>query len=59
MTEIKIISLCKRDCNSVVKNRKGVVLYNKVTRKGYAQYVEITTLPNGKKTSVTKHGFLS
>ncbi len=29
---------------------------SKVSQKGWVQYVEITTLPNGKKVSVTKHG---
>jgi hypothetical protein len=28
----------------------------KVTKAGWAMYVEITTLKNGKKVSVTRHG---
>lgn len=62
--QIKVISVCKTDCNSkvygVVTNNNGkqekVVTYNKVTKKGWGMYVEISTLPNGKKTSVTRHG---
>lgn len=50
-----IISLCKRNCNSVLKNRNGVVLYNNVARNGLAMYTEVTTLANGKKVSVTEH----
>lgn len=64
MKIINTISVCKTDCDSetfkIVKDEKGnsrkVLAYHKVTRKGWGMYVELTTLPNGKKVSVTKHG---
>lgn len=64
MKTIKQISVCDTDCDSVAYkvvtdergNSQKKVAYHKVTRKGWSQYVEITTLPNGKKVSVTKHG---
>jgi hypothetical protein len=37
-------------------NRKVVKGEKKVLKKGWVQYVEIITLPNGKKESVTRHG---
>jgi len=66
MKEIKVISVCETDCDSTITkmvkgsngHSKQVVCYHKVTNKGAKMYVEITTLPNGKKVSVTKHGFL-
>jgi hypothetical protein len=55
----KVISVCNRDCDSHYYRRdeKGKILKGepKVLRKGWAQYVEITTV-NGKKVSVTRHG---
>ena len=58
MKTTKIISECKKDCNTsttvTVKGKRKVI--PKVTKKGWKMYVEITTLPNGKKTSVTRHG---
>ena len=64
MKEIKLISVCETDCSSTsyktVVDEKGrsnkVVAFDKNTKSGWGQYVEITTLPNGKKVSVTKHG---
>lgn len=58
---IKIISTCQKNVNTFwpsKKNEKGKTVKGepKVLKKGWVQYVEITTLPNGKKTSVTKHG---
>jgi len=57
---IKVISTCNKNVNSFwnKKDENGKVVKgeNKVSRKGWVQYVEITTLPNGKKVSVTKHG---
>jgi len=65
-----VISVCLTDCDSKVvvpvkrtKNGKVVIemvtTYHKVTRKGWGMTVEITTLPSGKKTSVTRHGPIS
>jgi len=64
MKQIKVISVCKTDCSSTTyKNVLGkngqlkkVVCYNKITKSGWGMYIEIDTLPNGKKSSVTKHG---
>jgi len=64
MKNIKLISVCKTDCASTTYRtvvdaqgrKKQVVAYEKHTKTGWGMYVEITTLPNGKKTSVTKHG---
>ena len=56
----KVISTCNKSVNSFwsKKNEDGKVVRgeSKVSQKGWVQYVEITTLPNGKKTSVTRHG---
>ena len=56
----KIISTCKKNVNSFwhKKDENGKVVKGekKILKKGWVQYVEITTLPNGKKTSVTRHG---
>lgn len=60
----KVISTCGKNVDSFWNaietdkngNRKVVKGAKKVSKKGWVQYVEITTLPNGKKTSVTKHG---
>jgi hypothetical protein len=81
MKEIKVISVCKTNCNSnvfktvvekkidkntglPVKTKAGkdvmvskeVTTYSKKTKAGWGMYVEITTLPNGKKASKTIHG---
>ena len=64
MKTAKIISVCKTDCDSksykMVQNSRGgldkVLAYHKVTRNGFCMYVEIETLPSGKKVSTTKHG---
>ncbi len=58
---IKIISTCNKNLNSFWPSKKGkdgkvVKGGAKKLQKGWVQYVEITTLPNGKKTSVTRHG---
>ena len=57
---IKIISTCNKNVSSFwsKKNKDGKVVKGekKILKKGWVQYVEITTLPNGKKTSVTRHG---
>ena len=57
---IKIISTCNKNVNSFwyAKDEEGKVVKGekKFLKKGWVQYVEITTLPNGKKTSVTRHG---
>ena len=61
----KVISTCGKNVNTfwpskVEKDKNGkkkvVKGESKVSQKGWVQYVEITTLPNGKKVSVTKHG---
>lgn len=56
-----VISECKRDRNAFWPSKfdeKGKEIKGapKVLKKGWKQYVEITELPNGKKTSVTRHG---
>jgi hypothetical protein len=56
MKEVKVISIHKKDCNSVYRSVNGKVVGKKVTKAGWAMYVEITTLKNGKKVSVTRHG---
>ena len=58
---IKIISTCQKNVNSFWPSKKDengklVKGGKKVSQKGWVQYVEIDTLPNGKKTSVTRHG---
>lgn len=58
---IKIISECKKDRNTFWPSKLGedgklIKGEPKVLKKGWVQYVEITTLPSGKKTSVTRHG---
>ena len=57
---IKIISECNKNVKSFwyAKDKDGKVVRgeDKILKKGWVQYVEITTLPNGKKTSVTRHG---
>jgi hypothetical protein len=58
---IKIISTCGKERNTFWPSKKdedGKVVKGekKVLKKGWVQYVEIDTLPNGKKTSVTRHG---
>ena len=58
---IKIISTCNTNKDCLWPSRKGtygtiIKGGRKVLKKGWVQYVEINTLPNGKKTSVTRHG---
>ena len=60
----KVISTCNKNVSSFWNkvetdkngNKRVVKGESKVSQKGWVQYVEITTLPNGKKVSVTKHG---
>ena len=62
MKTTKLISTCGKDCNShyyeLTEDGKVVKGGTKFLKKGQAMYVEITTLANGKKTSVTRHGKL-
>jgi len=58
MKTTKIISVCKTDCDLKVILKKGKVLYHKVTKASWGMYVEVETLLNGKKRSVTRHGKL-
>ena len=56
---IKVISTCKKNVSanwSKLDGKRVVKGESKVSRKGWAQYVEVTTLPSGKKVSVTRHG---
>jgi len=59
MKETKIISRHGKNCDSVYRDKDGKVTSKKVMKKGWAMYVEVETLANGKKVSVTKHGPLA
>ena len=57
---IKVISTCKKNVSAfwsaIDEDGKVVKGAKKVSKKGWAQYVEISTKPCGKKVSVTRHG---
>jgi len=59
MKEIKIISRHNKDCDSVYRDVTGKVICKKVMKRGWAMYVEVETLADGKKVSVTRHGPLA
>lgn len=63
METTKVISQHGKDSSNgfyFAKDSKGNVVKGtaKVVNKKWCQYVVITTLANGKKTSVTRHGLL-